>query len=546
MKPVKTRQLWAVVMTAAAAVAISAQAYQGMAISKLHVNGKNLQNTSSQNVRLMGAWMQPEATWFNGQGKWYSDPTDWTSTANVAGLLNFMNGAADVMSDTSAKYGASHGWYCTFVRMNTDYVGGWTSASGLVDSTQFNAWIQNFLVPYANHLRSRGLYLVLSATGPMVVNVGGNGNNNASQGTQSRLITFWQTVANAAGVKGADNIMFELMNEPVCVESSPGNGDWGNHAAKYFQAFQSWTQPIINAIRNTGADNVIWVPCLEWEGSPYQWAQYPFSGSNIGVASHYYPAYGGVHDNTAAVTNLWNSEYQPAANNWPMIITECFWFQEPNNPGDLDAGSTAGFGNALKGCIDGAGNVSWLIGFLSDDLTDLNTSLPANCTLSSKDGAQAAFAWFYGYNGSSGPVANGTYKLINLNSGLALDATGAQTTNGTQLEQWTYHSGNNQQWTITSLGSSLYQIMGVQSGKSVDISNWGTTNGTKVQLWTYDGGSNQKYYFNATSGGYYEISPSHATGSCLDVSGVSKSPGAIVWLWQWLSGANQQWSPQAP
>jgi len=149
-------------------------------------------------------------------------------------------------------------------------------------------------------------------------------------------------------------------------------------------------------------------------------------------------------------------------------------------------------------------------------------------------------------SGGGGGIANGTYKLINLNSGLALDATGAQTTNGTQLEQWTYHSGNNQQWTITSLGSSLYQIIGVQSGKSVDISNWGTTNGTKVQLWTYDGGSNQKYYFNATSGGYYEISPSHATGSCLDVSGVSKSPGAIVWLWQWLSGANQQWSPQAP
>jgi len=149
-------------------------------------------------------------------------------------------------------------------------------------------------------------------------------------------------------------------------------------------------------------------------------------------------------------------------------------------------------------------------------------------------------------SGGGGGIANGTYKLINLNSGLALDATGAQTTNGTQLEQWTYHSGNNQQWTITSLGSSLYQIIGVQSGKSVDINASGTTNGTKVQLWTYGGGANQKFYFNPTSGGYYEISPSHATGSCLDVSGVSKSNGAIVWLWQWLSGANQQWSPQAP
>ncbi len=147
---------------------------------------------------------------------------------------------------------------------------------------------------------------------------------------------------------------------------------------------------------------------------------------------------------------------------------------------------------------------------------------------------------------SSGGLANGTYKLINRNSGKALDATGQGTANGTQIEQWTYNGGSNQKWTITSLGSSLYQIIGVQSGSSIDISNWGTANGTKVQLWTYDGGTNQKFYFNATSGGYYEIVPSYITGSCLDVNGASTADGAIVQLWQWNGGNNQQWIPQAP
>jgi oligosaccharide reducing-end xylanase len=146
----------------------------------------------------------------------------------------------------------------------------------------------------------------------------------------------------------------------------------------------------------------------------------------------------------------------------------------------------------------------------------------------------------------SGGLANGTYKLIARHSGKALDAYGANTTNGTQIIQWTYNAGNNQKWTVTSLGSSLYKIIGVQSGRSIDISNWGTANGTKVQLWDYLGGTNQKFYFNATSGGYYEISPSHCTGSCLDVSGASTADGAIVQLWQWLSGNNQQWIPQAP
>jgi len=148
--------------------------------------------------------------------------------------------------------------------------------------------------------------------------------------------------------------------------------------------------------------------------------------------------------------------------------------------------------------------------------------------------------------GGGGTVADGTYKLVARHSSKALDASGNATTNGTQIIQWTYGGGNNQKWTVTSLGGGLYKIIGVQSGKSVDISNGGTANSTKVQLWDYLAGTNQKFFFNATSGGYYEISPSHATGSCLDVSGASTADGALVQLWQYLSGNNQQWSPQAP
>jgi len=147
---------------------------------------------------------------------------------------------------------------------------------------------------------------------------------------------------------------------------------------------------------------------------------------------------------------------------------------------------------------------------------------------------------------TGGPIANGTYKLIARHSGKALDAFGANTTNGTQIIQWTYNGGNNQRWTVTDRGNGQYSIIGVQSGKCIDVSNWGTANGTKVQLWDYLGGTNQKFTFTSTGGGYYRITPTHATGSCLDVSGVSTADGANVQLWQWLSGNNQQWSLQAP
>lgn len=329
-----------IVLIAAVVFVNRTQAWQGMPTPKLHVNGRYLQDPSGKNVLLHG-WMQPTETWFNGGGRWYSNPSDWTNPNNVAGMLNYLKAAATVMSDTSSKYGRDHGWYCSFVRVNTDSIGGWTSQSGLVNPAQFDAWIQNFVVPYAEHLSSRGLYLVLSATGP--INTPNNGTRNAGVVEQQRLITFWQTVANAPGVKNADNIMFELMNEPVEIESSPGNGDWGNHQSKYHLAFRNWIQPIIDAIRGTGADNVIWVPTLDWQGSPHQWVEYPFFGTNIGVACHFYPAYGGVFDDPARVQSLWDRQYKPAADRWPMIITEMFWTPYPDDPWNLVNGDYGGF-----------------------------------------------------------------------------------------------------------------------------------------------------------------------------------------------------------
>lgn len=377
---------------------MSSYGYEGSTTPKLQVSGRFLQDTCSKNVLLHG-WMQPTASWFNGEGNRYRDPTNWNDSANVESMLNFMRDAATVMSDTSPKYGRDHGWNATFVRVNTDAVGGWTSEQGLVDQSQFDGWIKNFLVPYADHLRSRGLYLVLCATGPMVVNVGGDSSRNMGQGTQQRMMKFWQTVANAPGIKGADNVMFELMNEPVAIETSFGANDWGFGSARFWQALKNWMQPVVDTIRNTGADNVIWVPTLGWEGEPHGWAQYPISGANVGIAAHLYPGYGGgVHDDATKVQNLWNSNYKPAADLKPMIITEMMWY--PNSPGgydDLFAGATAGFGNAVKKAIDDQGNVSFLVGFLADHLVDLRTTPPDTCTLGSHEGSQAYFDWLPGY-----------------------------------------------------------------------------------------------------------------------------------------------------
>lgn len=371
-------------------------AWKGMPTPPLHVEGNKLKDPTGKEVLLHG-WMQPTSNWFNGEGKWYSDPSNWKDPSNINGFMTYLKEVATLMTDTTPKYNQTHGWYTSFVRMNTDAVGGWTNQAGLIDTTQFDAWISNFIVPYAKFLSTRGLYLVLSATGPMTVP-----NENLTQKCQQRFLTFWKRVSNAPGVKNADNIMFELMNEPVTIESSFGAGDWGNHQSKYYKAFRDWLQPIIDVIRDNGANNVIWVPTLEWQGTPHQWVEFPFSGTNIGVAAHYYPAYGGVFDNATKVQDLWNKQYKPAADRWPMIITELFWTPYPSDPMNLVNGKSAVFGNAIKKAMDNQGNVSYIVGFIGDLLENLTKSRPKSCYLSPREGAQSYFQWQPSY-ASQGP-----------------------------------------------------------------------------------------------------------------------------------------------
>lgn len=558
-------------------------AWIGMPTPPLHVEGQHLKDPSGNNVLLHG-WMQPIETWFNGGGNRYSNPTDWTDPDNVAGMLNYLNEAANVMSDTTPKYGRDHGWYASFVRINTDFIGGWTQENGLENETQFNGWIQNFLVPYANHLQSRGLYLVVCATGPIMTP--DNGAQNAGVVEQQRLRTFWSTVANAPGVKNADNIMFELMNEPVQIESSPGNGNWGSGSSTYFEALQNWMQPVIDDVRETGANNVIWVPCLGYQQEPHGWVEFPFTGSNIGIAAHYYPAYGAVYDNPTAVQNYWNSNYKPAADRWPMIITESYWFPGGTGYDDLFNGTTEGFGNALKNAMDNQGNVSYLVGFIADHLVDLYESTPENTTLGEREATQAYFSWLPEYvddaptgdascqttpispyiqvNGGDWeqmssvtinsedqvmlgpqPVEGGDWSWTGCGTSgsdreQALELNGSCTATATFTNECGRESSQDFDVAVSLDGN--FSFIAQHSDKAIEVTNGGTTNGTNVQQMSYDA-SNPNVHFQVThmEDGWHRISPLAAVNQSLDVSGGSTDDGATIHTWEWLDTDNQQW-----
>ena len=392
-----------------------ARAWQGMVDGPnptpvLHVQGRFLQDPDGKKVTLHG-YMQPGASWFNGQGRNFQQPGDYTSHSNVAAALHYYEAVADILSDPSPRYGQSHGWYCSYVRFIGDgssvsnFAPGWDAAGDLSKPDQFSGWIENVVVPYIAYCQSRGLYVVLVGNPSETFPPGKDGKpdttRNMSRQYQENLTRFWTTIASNPAIKNAPNVQFEICNEPIAIETHFGANDWGSGNDAYYRAIATFMQPIVDAIRAQGAGNIIWIPGLGWQGQYAGFAIYPVKGKNIGYAAHVYPAYGGAHDDVAKVKKLWDSNYKPCADRFPMIITEMSW--NPNNGKgyqDLWNAHTSGFGDAIRACIDTESNVSFNIGMVGDMFGNLEAGLP-NATLGDSEGTRAAWEWYPSYKSSA-------------------------------------------------------------------------------------------------------------------------------------------------
>jgi hypothetical protein len=147
--------------------------------------------------------------------------------------------------------------------------------------------------------------------------------------------------------------------------------------------------------------------------------------------------------------------------------------------------------------------------------------------------------------GGAGPLADGTYKIINRNSGMALDVVAQLTTNGSAIQQWGYNGGSNQRWVLTSLGGDHYKITGVQSGRSLHVTGDDLADGARIQLYDYTGSASEQWIITPIAGGYYFIQGVQS-GKVINVPRQSTEAGTLIEQWTNDGGANQQWLIQVP
>ncbi|MGL1904330.1 MAG: RICIN domain-containing protein [Fibrobacterales bacterium] len=131
----------------------------------------------------------------------------------------------------------------------------------------------------------------------------------------------------------------------------------------------------------------------------------------------------------------------------------------------------------------------------------------------------------------------GLYTIVSKLSGKALDGAGSE--NGANVQQWTMHGDANQQWRIQSTENGV-KIINAESGKALDVADYSTENGGNVHQWDYVGGLNQQWTIGNADNGAFSITNA-MSGKALDVAEWSTWDGGNIHQWDYIGGANQQW-----
>ena len=145
------------------------------------------------------------------------------------------------------------------------------------------------------------------------------------------------------------------------------------------------------------------------------------------------------------------------------------------------------------------------------------------------------------YSGPTGFDPDSYYKLVNLNSGLLLDVSGASMSDGALLIQWPDNGGWNQQWAIVGLGAGIYKLVNRNSGAIVDVSNGSSEDGASIIQFHDHDSPNQEWSLIDAGDGTVQLLNLNS-GLLADVLNGSSEAGASIVQYHDDCGPSQRWT----
>lgn len=230
-----------------------ANAAMGVALTGLHIQGNHLANGAGQPVALHGVSRAgTEYMCVHGSAV-FDGPSDATSLQAIAS------------------------WHVNTIRvpLNEDC---WLGING-VAAASGGAVYQQAIVNYVNLITSQGMAVSLdlhwNAPGGQLAT------SQQKMPDQDHSVTFWSQVAST--FKQNSSVIYELYNEPHDVDWAC----WKNGGTCAGASYQvAGMQELVNAVRATGATNIIALGGLAWSNDLTQWLAYrPADPLNAEVAA---------------------------------------------------------------------------------------------------------------------------------------------------------------------------------------------------------------------------------------------------------------------
>ena len=133
---------------------------------------------------------------------------------------------------------------------------------------------------------------------------------------------------------------------------------------------------------------------------------------------------------------------------------------------------------------------------------------------------------------ADGLPASGTYVIrSSVSENKVLDIAGASQKSGGNLQLYEGNGSAAQQFTLTRLADGSYEVSPVCSGLALDVEGARSANGTNVRQYTPNGTRAQRWKITDAGDGTVSFSPACAPGTCLDIAGASMKNGTNVRLY---------------
>jgi endoglucanase len=202
------------------------------------------------------------------------------------------------------------------------------NAESYVDSAYAGTNYINAIKAYVSLLNSNGIVAILDLHWTDGLYTGNSSGCSSAEAIcqkpmpdAAEAIPFWTSVANT--FKGNDAVIFDLFNEPYASRATgsttTGWQCWENGGTCSGISYQvAGMQQMVNAVRSTGANNVLMLGGEEYANDLTDWLQYePTDPDHDLVASFH-----SYNFNTCSSQSCWTSEVAPVIAQVPVIAGE--------------------------------------------------------------------------------------------------------------------------------------------------------------------------------------------------------------------------------